>query len=95
MTIISKNSISLELKAGKKWGTTSGFVMIKSVTIAGKAYPFAGLGKYICSEEKNSINSNKLLLYTGLGSESSIANSALSQALAFASAFVTIDPLSI
>jgi hypothetical protein len=47
MEIISKNKITLKLVAGKKWRADAGFVIAKTVNIAGKTYPLAGLdGKW-------------------------------------------------
>mmetsp|Transcript_16378 Transcript_16378/g.15700 ORF Transcript_16378/g.15700 Transcript_16378/m.15700 type:complete len:936 (-) Transcript_16378:423-3230(-) len=43
MEIISKNKITLKLVAGKKWRADAGFVIAKTVNIAGKTYPLAGL----------------------------------------------------
>jgi hypothetical protein len=47
MEIISKNKITLKLVAGKKWRADAGFIIAKTVNIAGKTYPLAGLdGKW-------------------------------------------------
>jgi hypothetical protein len=47
MEIVSKNKITLKLVAGKKWRADAGFIIAKTVNIAGKTYPLAGLdGKW-------------------------------------------------
>ena len=41
MAVVSKNEITLKLITGKKWHTTAGFIIAKSVNIGGKTYPLA------------------------------------------------------
>ena len=48
MAIVSKNEITLKLIPGKKWHTTAGFIIAKSVNIGGKTYPLAATeGKHL------------------------------------------------
>ena len=57
MKVISKNSITLTLKEGKKWAAAPGLITVKSVFILGKSYPLARLdGKSMCKSRYHLLN---------------------------------------
>jgi hypothetical protein len=43
MDITSKNTLSLTLRAGRKWRAEPGFLLAKMVKVGGKTYPLAGV----------------------------------------------------